>query len=51
MSRPVPHRGKKTSRRMWKYGGSKIAEIKDLSFKEVAARTTQNAKIYLDYDF
>ena len=41
---PVPHRGKRNEPQYVKYVAQKIAEVKDLSFEEVAARTTQNAK-------
>ena len=41
---PVPHRGKRNEPQYIKYVAQKIAEIKDLSFEEVATRTTQNAR-------
>ncbi|MEK7493779.1 MAG: TatD family hydrolase [Patescibacteria group bacterium] len=41
---PVPHRGKRNEPSYAKYVAQRIAEIKGLSFEEVAERTTQNAR-------
>lgn len=41
---PVPHRGKRNEPVYVKYVAEKIAEIKGISFEEVAEQTTQNAK-------
>lgn len=41
---PIPFRGKRNEPAYVKYVAEKIAEIKDLSFKEVAEQTSQNAK-------
>lgn len=41
---PVPHRGKRNEPQYVKYVAQKIAEIKGLSFDEVAEQTKRNAK-------
>lgn len=41
---PIPFRGKRNEPAYVKYVAEKIAEIKDLDFKEVSERTTENAK-------
>ncbi len=41
---PVPFRGKRNEPSYVKYIAEKIAEIKNVSFEEVAEKTTQNAK-------
>ncbi len=41
---PVPFRGKRNEPLYVKYVAQKIAEIKNISFEEVAEKTTQNAK-------
>jgi len=41
---PEPHRGKRNEPRYCKYIAKKIAEIKGVSFKEVAKVTTENAR-------
>lgn len=41
---PVPHRGKTNEMAYVKYVAEKIAEIKGISFDEVAQQTTENAK-------
>ena len=41
---PVPHRGKRNEPQYVKYVAQKIAEIKGLSFDEVAEQTTKNAR-------
>lgn len=41
---PVPHRGKRNEPSYVKYTAQRIAEIKGLSFEDVAEQTTQNAR-------
>lgn len=41
---PVPYRGKRNEPQYVKYVAQKIAEIKGLSFEEIAEQTTKNAK-------
>jgi len=41
---PVPFRGKRNEPRYVEYAARKVAEIKGLSFEEVAEQTTQNAR-------
>lgn len=41
---PVPHRGKRNEPLYVKYVAEKIAQIKNISFEEVAKVTTQNAR-------
>lgn len=41
---PVPHRGKRNEPAYVKYIIQKIAEIKNMSFEDVAERTTKNAR-------
>jgi len=41
---PEPHRGKRNEPRYCKYIAQKIAKIKNVSFKEVAKVTTENAR-------
>ncbi len=41
---PVPHRGKRNEPSYIKYVAQRIADIKGLSFEEVATRTTQNTR-------
>ena len=41
---PVPHRGKRNEPQYVKYVAHKIAELRGLSFEEVAEQTTKNAK-------
>lgn len=41
---PVPHRGKRNEPSYVKYAAQRIADIKKLSFEEVAAHTTQNTR-------
>ena len=41
---PEPHRGERNEPAYVKYVAERIAEIKDLSFEEVALITTENAK-------
>lgn len=41
---PVPHRGKRNEPSYVKYVAEKIAEIKEISFEEVARVTTENAR-------
>lgn len=41
---PVPHRGKRNEPSYVKYAAQRIADIKGLSFEEVAKQTTQNAR-------
>ena len=41
---PIPHRGKRNEPVYVKYVAQKIAELRGLSFDEVAEQTTQNAK-------
>ena len=41
---PIPHRGKRNEPQYVKYVAQKIAEIRGVSFEEVAEQTTQNAK-------
>lgn len=41
---PIPYRGKRNEPRYVEYVARKIAEIKGLSFDEVAKQTTQNAR-------
>jgi len=41
---PIPHRGKKCEPSMVKITAQKLAEVRGLSFEEVATITTQNAK-------
>ncbi|MDK2919357.1 MAG: TatD DNase family protein [Candidatus Petromonas sp.] len=43
---PVPHRGKRNESGYVRFVAEKIAEIKDMSFEEVARQTTENAKKY-----
>ena len=41
---PIPHRGKRNEPQYVKYVAQKIAEIKGVSFEEVAEQTTKNAR-------
>lgn len=41
---PIPHRGKRNEPSYVRYVAEKIAEIKEISFEEVAEATTKNAK-------
>lgn len=41
---PVPHRGKRNEPSYVKYAAQRIAQIKGLSFEEVAEQTTRNAR-------
>ena len=41
---PVPHRGKRNEPQYVKYVAQRIAEIKGVSFEEVAEQTTKNAR-------
>jgi len=41
---PVPHRGKRNEPQYVKYVAHKIAEIRGMSFEEVAEQTTKNAR-------
>lgn len=41
---PVPHRGKRNEPMYVEYVARKIAELKNISFEEVAGQTTENAK-------
>ncbi len=41
---PVPHRGKRNSPEYVEYVAKRIAEIKEVSFDEVACATTENAR-------
>jgi TatD DNase family protein len=43
---PEPHRGKRNEMAFVKYVAEKMAEIKGISFEEVAYQTTQNAKYF-----
>lgn len=43
---PVPYRGKRNESSYVRFVAEKIAEIKGISFEEVAEKTTQNAKKY-----
>ena len=40
---PVPHRGKPNEPGRTRFVAEKLAEIKNISFEEVAKRTTENA--------
>ena len=41
---PVPHRGKRNEPQYVKYVAHKIAELRGMSFEEVAEQTTKNAR-------
>lgn len=43
---PEPYRGKRNESSYVKYVAEKIAQIKEISFEEVAEKTTENAKKY-----
>lgn len=45
---PEPHRGKPNKSPYVRHTAEKVAEIKGISFEEVAARTCENAKIFFD---
>jgi TatD DNase family protein len=45
---PVPFRGKKNMPPYVEYTARKVAEIKDMSFEEVAAATKANAMRFFD---
>jgi len=47
---PVPFRGKRNESKHVRHVAEKIAEIKGLTFEEVAKQTTQNAKKYFNID-
>jgi TatD DNase family protein len=47
---PEPFRGKRNEPAYIEYTAAKIAEIKGLSFEEVAAITSQNAKSFFDIE-
>lgn len=46
---PIPHRGKQNEPAFVKYVAQKVAELKQISFDEVAETTTKNAKILFDF--
>jgi len=45
---PIPHRGKRNEPYMVKYIAMEIAKIKNISFEEVATKTTKTAKKFFD---
>jgi TatD DNase family protein len=45
---PIPHRGKKNEPMHVKHVCEKIAEIKGITFEEVAFATKENAKRYFN---
>lgn len=47
---PVPYRGKRNDSSKVRYVAEKIAEIKDITFEEVAKATMENAKKYFRID-
>lgn len=45
---PVPHRGERNYSGYVRYVAEKIAEIKGISFEEVAQKTLENGKLFFN---